>query len=29
MKAWVVVPNEHGEAWAGFAREALASLRGG
>lgn len=29
MKAWVVVPGEHGEAWAGFAREALASLRGG
>jgi hypothetical protein len=29
MKAWVVVPGEHEEAWAGFAREALASLRGG
>jgi hypothetical protein len=29
MKAWVVVPGEHEEAWAGFAREALASLSGG
>jgi TfoX N-terminal domain len=29
MKAWVVVPGEHGEAWTGLAREALASLRGG
>ena len=29
MKAWVVVPQEHGESWDGLAREALASLRGG